>query len=75
MIHEVLAEAHSWLADELLKIKDYPGARRHAWLALGNKAWQPRMVCVLAVASVPRTIAEQLLRSYRGSKALLKGNK
>jgi glycosyltransferase involved in cell wall biosynthesis len=75
VIHEVLAEAHSWLADELLKIKDYPGVRRHSWLALRHKAWQPRMACVFAVALVPRTIAEPLVRSYRGSKALFKGNK
>ena len=75
MIHQVLAEAHSWLAEELLKIEDYAGVRKHALLALRQRTWHPRMVFVLGVASVPRMVSKPLLRSYRSCKSLISGSK
>ena len=75
MIHEVLAEAHSWIAEELLKEKDHAGVRKHALLGLQYEIWQPTLICVLGVASVPRVISEPLLRSYRSCKCLISGSK
>jgi glycosyltransferase involved in cell wall biosynthesis len=75
MIHRALAEAHSWLAEELLKIEDYAGVRKNALLALRHRTWQPRMVVVLGVASVPRMVSKPLLRSYRLCKSLVSGGR
>jgi hypothetical protein len=75
MIDEVLAEAHAWIAEELLKTKDYAGVRHHALLGLRHRTWQPRLVCVLGVALVPRMLSEPLLRSYRSCKSLVSGSK
>lgn len=75
MIDEVLAEAHSWIAQELYKVNDYAGVRHHALLGLQHRIWQPRLACFLAVALVPRMISEPLIRSYKGCKSLVSRGK
>jgi glycosyltransferase involved in cell wall biosynthesis len=75
MVDEVLAEAHAWIAEELLKIKDYPGVRKHALLGLRRRIWQPRLVSVLGIALVPPFLSELLLRIYRNCKSLIAGTK
>jgi glycosyltransferase involved in cell wall biosynthesis len=73
MIHEVLAEAHAWIAEELLKIQDHSGVRHHALIALRHRIWQPRMAFVLGVALTPRVISGPMVRSYRRCKSLIAG--
>jgi GT2 family glycosyltransferase len=75
MIDEVLAEAHSWIAEELYKVKDYAGVRHHALLGLQHRIWQPRLACFLGVALVPRMLSEPLIRSYKGCKSLVSRGK
>ncbi len=75
MIREVLSEAHGWIAEEMLRVKDFAGVRRHALISLRYRAAQPRQASLLAVALVPRAIAEPLLRSYRGCKSMIFGAK
>jgi hypothetical protein len=75
MIHEVLAEAHAWIAEELLKIQDYSGTRYHALRGLRHRIWQPRMAFVLGVALAPRIISEPLVSSYRRCKSLIADGK
>src|ERR1017187_1513137 len=75
MIEDVLAEAHSWIAEELYKVKDYAGVRHHALLGLRHRIWQPRLACFLGVAFVPRLISDPLIRSYRGCKSLITSGK
>jgi glycosyltransferase involved in cell wall biosynthesis len=75
IIHQVLAEAHAWIAEELLKIEDYAGVRKHALRALGHRIWQPRMVLVLGIALLPRIVSKALLRTFRSGKAMVSGRK
>jgi glycosyltransferase involved in cell wall biosynthesis len=73
MVDEVLAEAHGWVAEEMLRAGEYAGVRRHALLSLRHHGWQPRKFFVLGVAMMPRTIADFLLKTYRSSKSILPG--
>jgi len=75
MIHEVLAEAHSWYAEELLKIEDYAGVRKHALLALRNQIGQPRMFLLFGIALLPRSASKAMLQTYRSGKAMVLGKK
>jgi hypothetical protein len=73
MVDDVLAEAHEWNADELFKAKDYAGVRHHAWLSLRRRFWQPRLILLLALASLPRWISAGALGTYRKTKKLIAG--
>ena len=75
MIEEVFAEAHSWIAEEMFKVEDYAGVREHALLSLRSEPWQPRLICLLTVASVPQMISRPLLRIYRLCKTAIFGLK
>jgi hypothetical protein len=75
MIHEVLADAHGWLAEELFKIDDYAGVRKHALLALRHRIWQSRMVLFLGISLLPRVVSKVALRTFRSSKAMVSGKK
>jgi glycosyltransferase involved in cell wall biosynthesis len=75
MIRDVLSEAHGWIAEELLKEKDFAGVRRHAIISLRYRARQPRQASLLAVALVPHRIADVALKSYRNCKSMIFGAK
>lgn len=71
MISEVLAEAHAWIAEELFKIEDFSGVRKHALFALRLRVRQPKLIGFLGLASMPRPMTRLLLRSYRTCKSLI----
>jgi len=71
MQREVLTEAHGWLAEELFKHQDRRGARTHALQSLRYRIRQPRLLVLLAAATVPKTITAMLLHTYRTLKARL----
>lgn len=74
MISEVLSEAHAWIAEELFKVKDNAGVRRHAVQSLRRHPWQPRLIGMLGVSMVPRTLTEPALNAYRSAKSGLTGS-
>jgi glycosyltransferase involved in cell wall biosynthesis len=75
MVHEVLAEAHAWIAEEMYKAGDYPGLRKQALLSLKHKINQPRLFALFAVSLVPRSVFTGLLPVYRKVKSTIRGGK
>ena len=59
----------------MFKVEDYAGVRKHARLGLVHKIWQPRLISILAISSVPRIVSKSLLQAYRSSKAMVTGGK
>jgi glycosyltransferase involved in cell wall biosynthesis len=70
----VLAEAHAWVGEELLKRGDGAGARRELARSLMCQPWQPRTSRLLAGACLPgrfRTWAMQRCRPPRHGQGSL----
>jgi len=75
MVRDVLAEAHGWIAEELLRVKDFTGVRRHAFTSLRYRLRQARQVSLLAMALLPQGVAGQILKSYHHSKSIVSAGK
>jgi hypothetical protein len=75
MIRDVLAEAHGWIAEELLRVKDFAGVRRHAFISLRYQPRQTRQASLLAMAILPQAIAARVLKSYHRSKSMVSAAK
>jgi hypothetical protein len=73
MVHEVFAEAHGWIAEEMFKAGDNAGLRKHSLLSVRHKPAQPRQVSFFAYSLVPRMVSDGLLSGYRNLKAKISG--
>ncbi len=72
MVHEVLSEAHGWIAEELFRAGNSSGAREHALRSLQNKFWQPALIMLLSITLIPRSIFRPLLTLYRRTEHILR---
>lgn len=72
MVHEVLAQAHGWIAEELFRSKQFSGTRHHAACSIKNQLWQPRMAILFCAALVPSAALDSLLNLYRRAKSWLR---
>lgn len=72
MVREVLAEAHGWVAEELIRADDRLGARQHALRSIQNRPWQPRMFMLVSISFIPKFMIPFILNLYRGAKHILK---
>lgn len=72
MVHEVLAEAHGWIAEELFRARDKSGVRNHALRSIRNNFRQPRMMLLFCASFVPDALHNPLLTIYYGLKRRLR---
>jgi hypothetical protein len=74
-VHEVLAEAHGWIAEELNKAGDNAGVLKHVLLGFRHRPRQPRLLALFVASLVPRAISKRLLPAYRRIKSQISGGK
>ena len=71
MIDFVLADAHYYIGESALDIGELKEARRHLFLTLRHKAWQPRAAALLLLSLVPLGAGQGLRSLYRAMKGRL----
>ena len=75
MIRRKLAEAHAWVADEHLDLGDAAIARRHYFISLRHRPWQPGLARRLPFAAMPWGTGVALRRWLQAAKARLAGDR
>ncbi len=68
MVHEVLADAHGWIAEELFRAREKSGLQYHALRSIRNEFCQPRMILLLGASLVPKALRDHLLTLYQRLK-------
>jgi GT2 family glycosyltransferase len=74
-ISEVLADAHSWLGETLLRAGDVREGQRHLLQSLRVRPGQPRVAGLYATAFLPRGVSERIRGVYRELKQRLRRNR
>jgi glycosyltransferase involved in cell wall biosynthesis len=68
-LHQIIADAHMWLADELIKIGDFGAARPHFFRSLWRFYREPRfMIKAALVTMLPASWARALLRRFQSGR-------
>jgi hypothetical protein len=70
MLRARLAEVNAWVGGVMADRGENAGARRHLAKSLVYKAWQPRVLGLLALCCVPPGVGRGLRRFYRAIKGL-----
>jgi len=70
MIDAVLAEAHGWLGEALLDAGQTHEALLHLTQSLRHRAWQPRLLGLLALTALPAPVRGRARRAFRSLKGL-----
>lgn len=68
MIDEVLADAHAWIGEEQLNLEQRWAGRKHLVESLRHKPSQPRLVGLLALSMLPRSVSRRMRGVYRTVK-------
>jgi GT2 family glycosyltransferase len=75
MIRLRLAEMHSWLGEKLLNNGDVSQSRVYLCKSLRHQLWQPRVLKLLVLASLPGSLRQPLRRLAKALKATLGSRK
>ncbi len=70
MVSSVLSEAYWWAGEELLNAGDRWAARSHLFRSLRYNPFRPRVIGLLAAASLPGNMGDSTRQIYRAFKAL-----